>query len=66
MANRVSRQLLRYSKRRSARGNYRHERSSSIIRCVFLASKHHDQLTTNMDSYLYTPSDSELQQLLYV
>ncbi|CAF1253188.1 unnamed protein product [Adineta steineri] len=29
-------------------------------------NKKHDLLTNNMDSYHYSPSDNELQQLLYI
>ncbi|CAF0919935.1 unnamed protein product [Rotaria sordida] len=31
----------------------------------FKTNKQYNQLTTNMDSYQYTPSNNELQQLLY-
>ena len=68
MTNGVTHQLFPRHQRRSLKSNWVRDFSSGHWSCsssLCLANKHQSQLTTNMDSYQSTPSDNELQQLLY-
>lgn len=67
MTTRFARYLFRRAKRRFVKSNFHFNPWLSLLgfHIFCIGNKQNSKLTTNMDSYQYTPSDNEIQQLLY-